>query len=73
MEKHAFHMCYNLKVQTYQGHSWTIIKSTQNYDVGGVGAEDQSGVKEVRGSPRRLIDFSRFDDKQNSFSEPTIY
>ena len=26
-----------------------------------------------RAKPRKLMDFSRFDDLQNSFSEPTVY
>ena len=45
-------MCYNLKVQTYQGRSWTISKSTQIYGVGRMGADqDQSGIKEGEGEP----------------------
>ena len=52
-----------------QWRSWTILKGTQNYGDGYLGSLRPS----VGEAPWKLMDLSRFDDIQNSYSEPTVH
>ena len=52
-----------------QGRSWTILKCMQNYCVRYLGRLWPS----VGEASRKPIDLSRFDDIQNSYSEPTVH